>query len=50
MRDAPDRREALIGEAKAATRQYAKAQRVWFRGRMRDWQMWQAGNAGLITV
>ncbi|TYP64732.1 tRNA dimethylallyltransferase [Stutzerimonas stutzeri] len=33
-----------------ASRQYAKAQRVWFRGRMRDWQMWQAGNAGLITV
>ncbi len=31
-----------------ASRQYAKAQRVWFRGRMRDWQMWQAGNAGLI--
>ena len=28
-----------------ASRQYAKAQRVWFRGRMRDWQMWQAGNA-----
>ncbi|TGN35320.1 tRNA (adenosine(37)-N6)-dimethylallyltransferase MiaA, partial [Paracoccus liaowanqingii] len=30
-----------------ASRQYAKAQRIWFRGRMRDWQMWQAGNAGL---
>ncbi|TJZ93035.1 tRNA (adenosine(37)-N6)-dimethylallyltransferase MiaA [Paracoccus gahaiensis] len=28
-----------------ASRQYAKAQRIWFRGRMRDWQMWQAGNA-----
>lgn len=26
-----------------ATRQYAKAQRIWFRGRMRDWQTWQAG-------
>ena len=28
-----------------ASRQYAKAQRIWFRGRMRDWRMWQAGNA-----
>ena len=23
-----------------ATRQYAKSQRIWFRGRMRDWQPW----------
>lgn len=25
-----------------ATRQYAKSQRIWFRGRMRDWQPWRA--------
>ena len=25
-----------------ATRQYAKSQRIWFRGRMKDWQQWQA--------
>lgn len=24
-----------------ATRQYAKSQRVWFRGRMRDWKIWR---------
>lgn len=24
------------------TRQYAKSQRIWFRGRMRDWQPWRA--------
>ncbi|MBK4216961.1 tRNA (adenosine(37)-N6)-dimethylallyltransferase MiaA [Paracoccus caeni] len=23
-----------------ATRQYAKSQRIWFRGRMKDWQQW----------
>ena len=23
-----------------ATRQYAKSQRIWFRGRMKDWQIW----------
>ena len=28
-----------------ASRQYAKSQRIWFRGRMRDWQMWPPGNA-----
>ena len=26
-----------------ATRQYAKSQRIWFRGRMKDWQQWQVG-------
>lgn len=30
-----------------ATRQYAKSQRIWFRGRMRDWQMWHVGHDGL---
>ncbi|MGZ3216917.1 tRNA (adenosine(37)-N6)-dimethylallyltransferase MiaA [Paracoccus sp. T5] len=30
-----------------ASRQYAKSQRIWFRGRMRDWQMWQADHDGL---
>lgn len=33
-----------------ASRQYAKSQRIWFRGRMRDWQMWQASNDGLIAL
>lgn len=28
-----------------ASRQYAKSQRIWFRGRMRDWQLWPPGNA-----
>ena len=23
-----------------ATRQYAKSQRIWFRGRMKDWLQW----------
>ncbi|MFN4059180.1 MAG: tRNA (adenosine(37)-N6)-dimethylallyltransferase MiaA [Paracoccus hibiscisoli] len=32
-----------------ASRQYAKSQRIWFRGRMRDWQLWQAGNARPIA-
>lgn len=26
-----------------ATRQYAKSQRIWFRGRMKDWQPWPVG-------
>ncbi|SNT72699.1 tRNA dimethylallyltransferase [Paracoccus seriniphilus] len=26
-----------------ATRQYAKSQRIWFRGRMRDWTNWPVG-------
>lgn len=26
-----------------ATRQYAKSQRIWFRGRMKDWQQWPVG-------
>lgn len=30
-----------------ASRQYAKSQRIWFRGRMRDWQLWQASNDGV---
>ncbi|CAM3208855.1 tRNA (adenosine(37)-N6)-dimethylallyltransferase MiaA [Paracoccus nototheniae] len=30
-----------------ASRQYARAQRKWFRIRMRDWQMWQTSNFGL---
>lgn len=33
-------REAAI----ISTRQYAKGQRSWFRGRMRGWQTWRAGN------
>lgn len=27
-----------------ASCQYAKAQRIWFRNRMRDWQLWPVGN------
>lgn len=27
-----------------ATRQYAKSQRIWFRGRMKDWKPWPASN------
>jgi len=30
-------REAMIEQAVTATRQYAKRQRTWFRGRMSDW-------------
>ncbi|WP_410216451.1 tRNA (adenosine(37)-N6)-dimethylallyltransferase MiaA [Paracoccus sp. (in: a-proteobacteria)] len=30
-----------------ASRQYAKSQRIWFRGRMKDWTVWQAGHFGL---
>jgi len=33
-----------------ASRQYAKSQRIWFRGRMRDWQPWQAGPHGLHPI
>jgi tRNA dimethylallyltransferase len=33
-----------------ATRQYAKTQRIWFRGRMRDWQHWQAGPEGVLPL
>ena len=29
-----------IERAIIATRQYAKSQRIWFRGRMKDWQIW----------
>ena len=30
-------REEMIDAAVVATRQYAKRQRTWFRGRMADW-------------
>ncbi|MGR3197975.1 MAG: tRNA (adenosine(37)-N6)-dimethylallyltransferase MiaA [Paracoccus sp. (in: a-proteobacteria)] len=30
-----------------SSRQYAKSQRIWFRGRMKDWQQWCAGNAAV---
>lgn len=30
-----------------ATRQYAKSQRIWFRNRMKDWQMWHASHEGI---
>ena len=30
-----------------ATRQYAKSQRIWFRNRMKDWQLWHASHAGI---
>lgn len=30
-----------------ATRQYAKSQRIWFRNRMKDWQMWHASHEGM---
>ncbi|MDN5568392.1 MAG: tRNA (adenosine(37)-N6)-dimethylallyltransferase MiaA [Paracoccus sp. (in: a-proteobacteria)] len=30
-----------------ASRQYAKSQRIWFRNRMKDWDMWHASNEGL---
>ena len=30
-------REDMIEQAVTATRQYAKRQRTWFRGRMADW-------------
>jgi len=42
--------EQAAGLAVIASRQYAKAQRVWFRGRMRDWQLWQTSHAGLQPV
>ncbi len=40
LRDATER--AII-----SSRQYAKSQRIWFRGRMRDWQVWHASNDGV---
>lgn len=36
-----------VQSAIVASRQYAKGQRAWFRGRMKDWDMWQAGHGGL---
>lgn len=41
----PEAREAAI----IATRQYAKTQRIWFRGRMRDWLPIDASAADLFT-
>ncbi|MFD1881067.1 tRNA (adenosine(37)-N6)-dimethylallyltransferase MiaA [Paracoccus pacificus] len=35
--------DAAIERAVIATRQYAKSQRIWFRGRMQDWQPVAAG-------
>lgn len=35
-------REEMIARAVIATRQYAKRQRTWFRGRMTDWE-WREG-------
>ncbi|MDB6178514.1 tRNA (adenosine(37)-N6)-dimethylallyltransferase MiaA [Paracoccus sp. Z330] len=35
--------ETATERAIIATRQYAKSQRIWFRGRMRDWQAWPVG-------
>lgn len=34
--------ETATQRAIIATRQYAKSQRIWFRGRMKDWQPWPA--------
>lgn len=39
-----------VERAIIASRQYAKSQRIWFRGRMRDWQMWHAGHDGLSPI
>lgn len=33
--------EEAIGRAIIASRQYAKSQRIFFRGRMRDWSQWR---------
>lgn len=35
--------QSATEQAVIATRQYAKSQRIWFRGRMKDWQAWPAG-------
>ncbi|MDO5605604.1 MAG: tRNA (adenosine(37)-N6)-dimethylallyltransferase MiaA [Paracoccus sp. (in: a-proteobacteria)] len=35
--------DEAMARAIIATRQYAKSQRIWFRGRMRDWQKLRAG-------
>ncbi|MDM7458241.1 MAG: tRNA (adenosine(37)-N6)-dimethylallyltransferase MiaA [Paracoccus sp. (in: a-proteobacteria)] len=45
LRTLPQAREAAI----VATRQYAKTQRIWFRGRMRDWLPIDATTLGLFT-
>lgn len=39
-------REAMIERAVTATRQYAKRQRTWFRGRMADWSVIEIGGGG----
>ncbi|MDO5646849.1 tRNA (adenosine(37)-N6)-dimethylallyltransferase MiaA [Paracoccus sp. (in: a-proteobacteria)] len=39
--------EQATERAIIATRQYAKSQRIWFRGRMRDWTPWQVGPNGV---
>ena len=44
--DLPTARDAAI----ISTRQYAKGQRSWFRGRMRSWQTWPAGNGSAGAV
>jgi len=36
---------AACEAATVSTRQYAKSQRIWFRGRMRDWQAWPASDS-----
>jgi tRNA dimethylallyltransferase len=35
--------QTAIDRAVIATRQYAKSQRIWFRGRMKDWNSWPVG-------
>lgn len=37
--------ETATQRAIIATRQYAKSQRIWFRGRMKDWDRWPLGPA-----
>lgn len=38
--------ETATERAIIATRQYAKSQRIWFRNRMKDWQIWPVGPTG----
>jgi tRNA dimethylallyltransferase len=35
--------DEAIKRAIIATRQYAKSQRIWFRGRMKEWEGWPVG-------
>ncbi|WP_378944913.1 tRNA (adenosine(37)-N6)-dimethylallyltransferase MiaA [Paracoccus sp. R86501] len=46
LQGGPDLAQAT-GLAIIATRQYAKSQRIWFRNRMKDWQLWQASHEGV---